>query len=43
MRHGQVRELDRLHPGVWVRILESIKVLHQTNDGVASLGERILF
>lgn len=42
MRHRQIRLLHRLLSRLRIRILKCIEVLHQSYDGVTSLGECIL-
>lgn len=43
MRHGQIRQLDRLVTRKRIRILQGIKVLHQPDHRVTSFRESVLF
>jgi hypothetical protein len=42
MHHRQIRVLNRLQTGIRVRILQTIKVLHQSDDGITRLGQSVL-
>jgi hypothetical protein len=42
MHHRQIRVLNRFQPGIRVRILQTIEVLHQSDDSITCLSKGVL-